>query len=158
MDLGPVEIRVLGCLVEKQRTTPDAYPLTLNALRLACNQATNRNPVLDLDEAAIRAALERLARRRWTRLASGPGSRAPEVPPPAVRRARPRRRRAVAARPPHAARPADARRSSRSASTASIASTTWRRSRPRSSGWSHAGTCGGWRGGPGRRRSDTRRR
>jgi len=78
MDLTPVEIRVLGCLVEKQRTTPDAYPLTLNALRLACNQATNRDPVLDLDEAAIRAALERLARRRWTRLASGPGSRTPK--------------------------------------------------------------------------------
>jgi uncharacterized protein YceH (UPF0502 family) len=78
MDLGAVEIRVLGCLVEKQRTTPDAYPLSLNALRLACNQATNRDPVLDLDEATIRAALERLSRRRLTRLASGPGSRAPK--------------------------------------------------------------------------------
>ena len=43
-----VEIRVLGCLIEKQRTTPDAYPLTLNSLRLACNQSTNREPVLDL--------------------------------------------------------------------------------------------------------------
>jgi uncharacterized protein YceH (UPF0502 family) len=63
-------MRVLGCLIEKQRTTPDAYPLTLNSLRLACNQSTNRDPVLDLDEDAIRAALERLGRRRWTRLAS----------------------------------------------------------------------------------------
>jgi uncharacterized protein YceH (UPF0502 family) len=72
----PVEIRVLGCLVEKQRTTPDAYPLTLNSLRLACNQSTNRDPVVDYDEAQIRAALERLGRRGWTRLASWSGSRA----------------------------------------------------------------------------------
>jgi uncharacterized protein len=78
MDVGPVEIRVLGCLIEKQRTTPDAYPLSLNALRLACNQATNREPVVDYDDATIRSALERLARRRWARLASGRGSRAPK--------------------------------------------------------------------------------
>jgi uncharacterized protein YceH (UPF0502 family) len=71
-----VEIRVAGCLVEKQRTTPDAYPLSLNALRLACNQATNRDPVVDYDEAAVSDALRRLAQRGWTRLASGPGSRA----------------------------------------------------------------------------------
>jgi uncharacterized protein len=71
-----VEIRVLGCLLEKQRTTPDAYPLTLNALRLACNQSTNRDPVVDYDEAEIRRALTRLAQRRWTRAASGAGSRA----------------------------------------------------------------------------------
>ena len=71
-----VEIRVLGCLLEKQRTTPDAYPLSLNALRLACNQSTNRDPVVDYDEAAIREALHRLGRRRYTRLASGHGSRA----------------------------------------------------------------------------------
>jgi uncharacterized protein len=70
------EIRVLGCLLEKQRTTPDAYPLTLNALRLACNQSTNRDPVVDYDEAQIREALSRLAQRRWTRAASGAGSRA----------------------------------------------------------------------------------
>jgi hypothetical protein len=71
-----VEIRVLGCLLEKQRTTPDAYPLSLNALRAACNQSTNRDPVVDYDEATIREALARLGRRRWTRLASGAGSRA----------------------------------------------------------------------------------
>jgi uncharacterized protein YceH (UPF0502 family) len=76
MDLDAVEIRVLGCLIEKQRTTPDVYPLSLNALRLACNQSTNRDPVVDYDEAAIRVALERLSRRGWARLASGPGSRA----------------------------------------------------------------------------------
>ena len=76
MDADAVELRVLGCLVEKQRTTPDAYPLSLNALRLACNQATNRDPVVDYDEPTIRGALERLSRRGWVRLASGSGSRA----------------------------------------------------------------------------------
>jgi uncharacterized protein len=75
VDADAVEIRILGCLVEKQRTTPDQYPLSLNALRLACNQATNRDPVVDYDEAEIRAALDRLSRRGWVRLASGPGSR-----------------------------------------------------------------------------------
>jgi uncharacterized protein YceH (UPF0502 family) len=78
VDLTAPEIRVLGCLLEKQRTTPEAYPLSLNALRLACNQSTNRDPVVDYDEATIRDALHRLSRRRWTRLASGPGSRAPK--------------------------------------------------------------------------------
>ena len=67
---------MLGALVEKQRTTPDQYPLSLNALRLACNQSTNRDPVVEFDEATIRQALERLSRRRWVRLASGAGSRA----------------------------------------------------------------------------------
>jgi len=71
-----VEIRVLGCLIEKQHTTPDAYPLSLNALRLACNQSTNRDPVVDYDEQAVVEALRRLALRGWTRLASGAGSRA----------------------------------------------------------------------------------
>jgi uncharacterized protein YceH (UPF0502 family) len=70
------EIRVLGCLIEKQHTTPDAYPLSLNALRLACNQSTNRDPVVDYDEQAVVEALRRLALRGWTRLASGAGSRA----------------------------------------------------------------------------------
>jgi uncharacterized protein len=76
MDTDDVEIRILGCMVEKQRTTPDAYPLSLNALRLACNQSTNRRPVVEYDEPTIRAALDRLSRRGWVRLASGPGSRA----------------------------------------------------------------------------------
>jgi uncharacterized protein YceH (UPF0502 family) len=75
VDLDDAEIRVLGCLVEKQRTTPDAYPLSVNALRLACNQSTNRDPVVDYDEPTIRDALAGLSRRGWARLASGPGSR-----------------------------------------------------------------------------------
>jgi uncharacterized protein len=76
VDADAIELRVLGCLIEKQRTTPEAYPLSLNALRLACNQSTNRDPVVDYDEPTIRAALDRLAHRNWTRLASGAGSRA----------------------------------------------------------------------------------
>ena len=70
MEPDAAEIRVLGCLIEKQRTTPDVYPLTLNALRLACNQSTNRDPVVDYDEAEIRGALDRLVHRKWATLAS----------------------------------------------------------------------------------------
>jgi uncharacterized protein len=78
MNLLPSETRVLGCLLEKQSTTPDMYPLTLNALRLACNQSTNRDPVVDYDDEVLRDALHRLERRGFTRLASGRGSRAPK--------------------------------------------------------------------------------
>jgi uncharacterized protein len=73
--LNPAQIRVLGCLLEKQQTTPDAYPLTLNSLRLACNQATSRDPVVDYDEATVREAAQRLGKRGWTRLTSYHGSR-----------------------------------------------------------------------------------
>ena len=76
VDGDAVEIRVVGCLLEKQRATPDAYPLSLNALRLACNQSTNRDPVVDYDEATVAEALRRTALKGWTRLASGAGSRA----------------------------------------------------------------------------------
>ena len=76
MEPDAIEIRVVGCLIEKQRTTPGAYPLSLNSLRLACNQSTNRDPVVDYDEATVAEALRRLALRGWTRLASGAGSRA----------------------------------------------------------------------------------
>lgn len=78
MEPDAAEIRVLGCLIEKQRTTPDAYPLSLNALRLACNQATNRDPVVDYDEGTVRDALHRLGPRRWTRGGSGQSSRTPK--------------------------------------------------------------------------------
>jgi uncharacterized protein YceH (UPF0502 family) len=73
MNLSTSETRVLGCLIEKHSTTPDMYPLTLNSLRLACNQSTNRDPVVDYDDAVIRDALHRLERRGLTRLASGRG-------------------------------------------------------------------------------------
>jgi uncharacterized protein len=77
VNLTATEIRVLGCLLEKQRTTPDAYPLTLNALRLACNQSTNRDPVVNYDDDILRDALRRLGRRGFTRLA-GASSRSPK--------------------------------------------------------------------------------
>ena len=76
MDLTASEIRVLGCLIEKQRTTPDTYPLTLNALRMACNQSTARDPVVRYDDATVREAMTRLSRRRFARLAGG--GRAPK--------------------------------------------------------------------------------
>jgi uncharacterized protein len=75
-ELTPVEQRVLGCLIEKRWTTPDQYPLSLNALRLACNQSTNRDPVTDYDEATVREAAHRLTRYGLARMASGHTSRA----------------------------------------------------------------------------------
>ncbi|HLJ01960.1 MAG TPA: DUF480 domain-containing protein [Solirubrobacteraceae bacterium] len=75
-ELTPPEQRVLGCLIEKRWTTPDQYPLSLNALRLACNQATNRDPVTAYDETTVREAAQRLSVYGLARLASGHGSRA----------------------------------------------------------------------------------
>ena len=67
---------MLGCLIEKRFTTPDQYPLTLNALRLACNQSTNRDPVVDYDESTVRAAADRLTQYAVARMVSGHSSRA----------------------------------------------------------------------------------
>ncbi len=67
---------MLGCLIEKQRTTPDAYPLSVKALRSAANQSTNRDPVLDLDERTVKVAAQELGKRGWARFTSGQGSRA----------------------------------------------------------------------------------
>jgi uncharacterized protein YceH (UPF0502 family) len=75
-ELTPPEQRVLGCLIEKRWTTPDQYPLSLNALRLACNQSTNRDPVTRYDESTVRDAAQRLCKYGLARLASGHGSRA----------------------------------------------------------------------------------
>jgi uncharacterized protein len=75
MEPDAVEIRVLGCLIEKQRTTPDIYPLSLNALRQACNQASNRDPVVSYEEEEIGDALRRLTLRGWVRLSGEAGSR-----------------------------------------------------------------------------------
>jgi uncharacterized protein len=75
-ELTPPEQRVLGCLIEKRWTTPDQYPLSLNGLRLACNQSTNRDPVTGYDEATVREAAQRLCLYGLARLASGHGSRA----------------------------------------------------------------------------------
>jgi uncharacterized protein YceH (UPF0502 family) len=75
-ELTEVEQRVLGCLIEKRWTTPDQYPLSLNALRLACNQSTNRDPITHYDDSQVRDAAQRLSRYGLARLASGAGSRA----------------------------------------------------------------------------------
>jgi uncharacterized protein len=69
------EARVLGALVEKDITTPDYYPLSLNALVNACNQKNNRDPVMNLDEAAVRQALNGLQQQRLAGPASGADSR-----------------------------------------------------------------------------------
>lgn len=73
--LSPVELRVLGSLMEKERTTPDQYPLSLNALRLACNQQTSREPVMSLTEDEVVAAVRSLRDAGWVRLATDTGSR-----------------------------------------------------------------------------------
>ncbi len=75
-ELTPPEQRVLGCLIEKRWTTPDQYPLSLNGLRLACNQSTNRDPVTAYDEGTVREAAQRLCLYGLARLATGHGSRA----------------------------------------------------------------------------------
>ena len=66
--LTAAEVRVLGCLLEKEATTPDAYPLTLNALRTACNQSSNRDPVVRYDDDTVQAALDSLRARSLTRI------------------------------------------------------------------------------------------
>lgn len=74
--LDVVGVRVLGSLIEKAITTPDNYPLTLNALTAACNQTSNRDPVLELDEATVSKSLEDLARRSLVRAVHRSDSRA----------------------------------------------------------------------------------
>jgi hypothetical protein len=76
--LTPIEARVIGCLIEKQITTPDQYPLSLNALVNACNQKSNRDPVLELEERAVQQAVDGLGRRHFVVEKSGFGSRVPK--------------------------------------------------------------------------------
>jgi uncharacterized protein YceH (UPF0502 family) len=78
LELDPVEVRVLGCLLEKQVTTPDVYPLTVNALLAACNQTTNRSPVVRYGEAEVTAALTSLREQGLTRIVYSPSNRAPK--------------------------------------------------------------------------------
>jgi hypothetical protein len=78
IELTPNETRVIGCLIEKQIATPDQYPLSVNALVNACNQKSNRDPVLDLDERTVQATLDALARRQLVLEKSGFGSRVPK--------------------------------------------------------------------------------
>jgi uncharacterized protein YceH (UPF0502 family) len=78
LHLDPHEARVIGCLMEKQITTPDQYPLSLNALVNACNQKSNRDPVLALDEATVQRVVDGLSRRHMVLEKSGFGSRVPK--------------------------------------------------------------------------------
>lgn len=75
-ELGAEEIRVLGCLIEKDHTTPDQYPLTLNALTTACNQTSSRNPIVAYDPATVELALGLLRERGLARVLLSPGNRA----------------------------------------------------------------------------------
>jgi uncharacterized protein YceH (UPF0502 family) len=75
IELSPLEARVIGCLLEKEITTPEQYPLSLNALVNACNQKSNRDPVLELDEVTVRQVLDQLIRKYLVSEESGYGSR-----------------------------------------------------------------------------------
>jgi len=78
LELTAHEARVIGCLLEKQSTTPDQYPLSLNALTNACNQKSNRHPVLELDEREVQAVVDGLMKRQLVLEKSGFGSRVPK--------------------------------------------------------------------------------
>jgi len=75
LKFSPVEIRVLGCLIEKESTTPESYPLTLNSLARACNQKSNREPVMELREMTVQEALDNLAKQMLVSNRSGSDSR-----------------------------------------------------------------------------------
>src|SRR5690349_4694926 len=73
--LDPVEIRVLGSLMEKSKTTPEYYPITLNALTLACNQKSSRKPIVQYDEGTVISAINSLTKKGLVSTATGGGSR-----------------------------------------------------------------------------------
>ena len=76
--LTPLEVRMLGCLVAKEATTPENYPLSLNALTNACNQKTNREPVMELEERTVQATIDGLIKKTLVASRSGAGSRVPK--------------------------------------------------------------------------------
>src|SRR5215469_8858188 len=78
IELTPLEARVIGCLIEKQITTPDQYPLSLNALLNACNQKSNRDPVMEVAEATVQQTLDGLSKKHLILEKSGFGSRVPK--------------------------------------------------------------------------------
>jgi uncharacterized protein YceH (UPF0502 family) len=78
VELSPLEARVIGCLIEKQITTPDQYPLSLNALVNACNQKSNRDPLMDVAEPAVQRTLDDLVKKHLVLERSGFGSRVPK--------------------------------------------------------------------------------
>ncbi len=78
IELSALEARIIGCLIEKAITTPDQYPLSLNALTNACNQKSNRDPIMDLDERTVQQTVEGLSRKHLILEKSGFGSRVPK--------------------------------------------------------------------------------
>jgi uncharacterized protein len=78
VELDPLQARVIGCLIEKQITTPDQYPLSLNALVNACNQKSNRDPVMSVDEQTVQGTIDALSRKHLVLERSGFGSRVPK--------------------------------------------------------------------------------
>src|SRR6187551_476475 len=78
IQLTALEARVIGSLIEKAITTPDQYPLSLNALTNACNQKSNRDPVLELNESTVQETLDALAKKHLVLERSGFGSRVPK--------------------------------------------------------------------------------
>jgi uncharacterized protein len=76
--LTPAETRILGCLLEKERITPENYPLSLNSLIAACNQSTNRDPVVSYDEKTVEAGVDSLREKKLATMTSGAGSRVPK--------------------------------------------------------------------------------
>jgi len=75
LELSPVETRIIGCLIEKEKTTPDQYPLSLNGLTNACNQKSNRDPVMHLSEVEVQQALDELVKKHLVSSAGGASSR-----------------------------------------------------------------------------------
>ncbi len=74
-ELNEIEVRVLGCLIEKEQTTPEYYPLTLNSLTAACNQKSSRNPVVNFDKSIVVRAVENLREKKLVLLVHDQGSR-----------------------------------------------------------------------------------
>jgi uncharacterized protein len=78
LELSPIETRVLGALLEKERTTPEYYPLSLNALVVACNQTTNRDPIVGYDDRTVEESLGRLREKKLAMLVHTAGARVPK--------------------------------------------------------------------------------
>jgi uncharacterized protein len=78
LELSPIETRVLGALLEKERTTPEYYPLSLHALVVACNQTTNRDPIVSYDDRTVEQGLDRLREKKLAMLIHTAGARVPK--------------------------------------------------------------------------------
>ncbi len=78
MDLSLLQTRVIGCMIEKEKTTPDQYPLTLNSLTTACNQKSNRDPVMELSDTDVQEVLDELNSMHLIREEGSFGSRVPK--------------------------------------------------------------------------------